>query len=264
VAEECGVDASDLQQRLSLPDYPRSARYDAVWVVENMMGPNPLWLTEWLCERIQLTPGMRVLDLGCGRALTSIFLAREFDVSVVACDLRIPARENWKRIEEAGESARVVPIHAEARALPFADDYFDAILSIDAYHYFGTDDRFLAEVMRFLGPTGQLGIVVPGFRDELGSAPPQWLGPYWEPDFCTLHSAEWWKRHWEKTGLVDVAEVDVLANGAKQWLAWSEAVDDWAIANGREPFKHETEMLRADKDETLCFVRVVARGAADE
>jgi cyclopropane fatty-acyl-phospholipid synthase-like methyltransferase len=264
VAEECGVDASDLQQRLSLPDYPRSARYDAVWVVENMMGPNPLWLTEWLCERIQLTPGMRVLDLGCGRALTSIFLAREFDVSVVACDLWIPARENWKRIEEAGESARVVPIHAEARALPFADDYFDAILSIDAYHYFGTDDRFLAEVMRFLGPTGQLGIVVPGFRDELGSAPPQWLGPYWEPDFCTLHSAEWWKRHWEKTGLVDVAEVDVLANGAKQWLAWSEAVDDWAIANGREPFKHETEMLRADKDETLCFVRVVARGAADE
>ena len=38
-----------------------------------------------------IEPGMKVLDLGCGKAMSSIFLAREFRVSVWATDLWIPA-----------------------------------------------------------------------------------------------------------------------------------------------------------------------------
>ena len=29
---------------------------------------------------MELEPGMRVLDMGCGKAISSIFLAKEFDV----------------------------------------------------------------------------------------------------------------------------------------------------------------------------------------
>ena len=58
--------------------FPRSQRYDLDWVVANQMGPNVLWLTESLTNVMDLRPGMRVLDLGCGRALSSIFLAKEF------------------------------------------------------------------------------------------------------------------------------------------------------------------------------------------
>ena len=29
-------------------EFPRSANYNPDWVLENMMGPNPLWLTESL------------------------------------------------------------------------------------------------------------------------------------------------------------------------------------------------------------------------
>ena len=54
--------------------FPRSAAYDLEWVFENQMGPNVLWLTESLAHSMELKPGMRVLDLGCGRALSSIFL----------------------------------------------------------------------------------------------------------------------------------------------------------------------------------------------
>jgi cyclopropane fatty-acyl-phospholipid synthase-like methyltransferase len=36
---------------------------------------------------MDLKPSMRVLDLGCGRAMSSIFLHREFDVQVWAVDL---------------------------------------------------------------------------------------------------------------------------------------------------------------------------------
>jgi len=50
---------------------PGLASYDPIWVLENLMGPNVLWLTEALTQRMQLTPGMRVLDLGCGKAVST-------------------------------------------------------------------------------------------------------------------------------------------------------------------------------------------------
>ena len=55
------------------PRYPRSNTYDPQWVLDNQMGPNSLWLIEALTEVMQITPGMRLLDLGCGTAMTSIF-----------------------------------------------------------------------------------------------------------------------------------------------------------------------------------------------
>jgi cyclopropane fatty-acyl-phospholipid synthase-like methyltransferase len=73
---------TELKQLLDKPEFPRSSRYDAAWVLDNQMGPNALWLTEWLAEALPLRAGMRVLDLGCGRALSSIFLAKEFGVQV--------------------------------------------------------------------------------------------------------------------------------------------------------------------------------------
>ena len=131
-----------LVAELTLPAFPRASRYDPIWHTSNMMGPSALWLLEAVVEEIGLQPGMRVLDHGCGRALTSIFLAHEFDVQVWANDLWIPATENFDRIAAAGLQDRVFPIHAEAHALPYADGFFDAIVAIDSYHYFGTDDLY--------------------------------------------------------------------------------------------------------------------------
>lgn len=108
--------------------FPRASTYDPDWIIANQMGPNVLWLTEFLCEAMDLRPGMRVLDLGCGKAISSIFLAREFGVQVWATDLWISATENAQRIRAAQLDDRVFPIHADARALPFADEFFDAIV----------------------------------------------------------------------------------------------------------------------------------------
>ena len=84
----------ELTARLNKPRFPRSSNYDGRWVLDNMMGPHVLWLAEHLSEVLGFTPGMRVLDLGCGKAISSIFLAREFGVQVVAADLWIePTRE---------------------------------------------------------------------------------------------------------------------------------------------------------------------------
>jgi cyclopropane fatty-acyl-phospholipid synthase-like methyltransferase len=55
------------------------------------MGPHLLWLLEDLCRDLDLTAGMRVLDLGSGNGATSVFLAREFGVDVVASDWWVEA-----------------------------------------------------------------------------------------------------------------------------------------------------------------------------
>src|SRR5438477_7109167 len=78
--------ASD--ERLLSERFPRSSSYHPEWVLANASGgANALWLAEWLTTALELRPGMRVLDLGCGRAASSIFLRREFGVQVWATDL---------------------------------------------------------------------------------------------------------------------------------------------------------------------------------
>src|SRR4051812_50087044 len=101
--------------------FPRASAYHPGWIVASASGgANPLWLTEWLTEVLDLRPGMRVLDLGCGRAMSSIFLRREFGVEVWATDLWFNPAENIQRIRDAGVGDGVFPIHADARRLPFA------------------------------------------------------------------------------------------------------------------------------------------------
>ena len=55
---------------------------------------------ESLTQIVTLKPGMRVLDIGCGKAISSIFLAKEFGVQVWAVDLMQDVNENYKRIKE--------------------------------------------------------------------------------------------------------------------------------------------------------------------
>src|ERR1700726_2997222 len=106
--------SGELAARLTIDTFPRSASYDAAWMLENAMGPNPLWLAESLSQVMDLQPGARVLDLGWGRAITSILLAREFQLQVWATDLWISASDNWQRICAANAQQQVFPIHAEA------------------------------------------------------------------------------------------------------------------------------------------------------
>src|SRR3954466_13929521 len=104
--------------------FPRASKYNPDWVIASASGAaNSLWLTEWLTAALDLQPGMRVLDLGCGRAASSIFLRREFGVEVWATDLWFSVSENFQRIRDAGVADGVFPIHAAVRSLPFAQEF---------------------------------------------------------------------------------------------------------------------------------------------
>ena len=248
----------ELARALQRSEFPRSANYDPQWVIENTMGPNVLWLTESLTQVMNLKPGMRVLDLGCGRAVSSIFLAKEFDLQVWATDLWIAASENWQRVCEAGLEEKVFPIHAEAHSLPFAEQFFDAIISIDAFHYFGTDDLYLgSHLVNLVKPLGQIGIVMPALVQEWPpSAIPGHLAPYWEFTMSCIHSPDWWRRHWERSGLVTLELSDMLPEGWRYWLTSAELLAEW---QGGQGYDEEAEMLRLDAGRNLGFTRMVAR-----
>jgi len=175
--------------------YKRANTYDYDWIEKNWMGPNPLYLAEELCENMDLHPGMKVLDMGCGKGCSSVFLAKEFGVTVFATDLWIPATENLHRFEAMGVADLVFPIHAEAHALPYAEGFFDAAVSFNSYHYFGTSDTYFPQTFcKLVKAGGQFGVVIDGLINEDGHR----VG---EDGF---HSGKWWRRHWEKTGLVEV------------------------------------------------------------
>ena len=180
-------------------------------------------------------------------------------MTVWAADHWIKPRENMERIEAAGVSTLVFPVSVEAHALPFSEKSFDAIVSFDAYHYFGTDDLYLGYISSFLKPDARLGIVVPGTREELSEVPPPHLAQYWAWEFCSFHSPGWWRRHWEKTGLLEIETADTLVDGWKIWLEWNEICEEFGLQNLAHLARREAEMLRVDDGRTFGFTRVIAK-----
>lgn len=239
-------------RRLVSEQFPRSSQYNPEWVITHASGgANSLWLTEWLSSALDLTSEMRVLDLGCGRAASSIFLHREFGVQVWATDLWSSASENALRIRDAGVDDGIFPIHADARSLPFGGEFFDVIVCIDSFPYFGTDDLYLNYLAHFVKPGGQVGIAGAGLVQDFDGPVPDHLRSYWTQDVWCLHSPHWWQRHWERTGLVGVETADTMEDGWRVWLEWQKTVSpDNALEIGT---------LEADHGRYLGYTRLVGR-----
>jgi cyclopropane fatty-acyl-phospholipid synthase-like methyltransferase len=150
---------------------------------------------------------------------------------------------NWRRVREAGVADLVCPMRAEAHALPFAEGFFDAIISIDSYQYFGTDDLYLPYLSGFVRPGGLLGVVVPGLVREIGDRVPEHLTRpqangkvFWEEACFCLHSAEWWQRLRGRSSRVEDVRTDTLRDGWRHWR---------------------------DQGRTVAFVRAAARRTAE-
>ena len=182
------------------------------WIRDNALGENALCQAESLARHLPLRAGMRVLDLGCGKATSSIFLAREFGIQAWAADGATSPTENRKRAIELECEASVFPLRVDAHGLPFAREFFDAVIAIDSYLYFGTDDRYLGYLAQFIKPGGFIGVVDIAFTRELQSIEdaPEFLRPQYPKHWSYVHSVQWWRQHWEKTGLVDVQYAEHL------------------------------------------------------
>ena len=83
---------------------------------------------------------------------------------------------------------------------------------------------------------------------------PGHLGAWWTQDLFALHSARWWRRHWELTGIVDVQVADTMPDGWQRWVDWHRAVaPDNAV---------EIKAVEEDAGRYLSYVRFAGRRRA--
>lgn len=130
---------------------PFTDRYDRQFLIDTMMGPNAMRITEELAGQLPITPGMRILDLGCGTGISSILLAEKHGATVFAADLWIPPTENAERFTRLGLDSTIIPLSIDAtKEIPFAHGYFDMIVSVDAWQYFGGNEDMLPKLLPFL------------------------------------------------------------------------------------------------------------------
>jgi SAM-dependent methyltransferase len=239
--------------------FPKSSKYDAMWLVDLDMGPHPLWLLEDLAADLDLRPGMRVLDLGSGLGATSVFLAKEYGVQVVAADLWVDPSEAGAVFDKEGVADRVLPVRVDAHQLPFGRGAFDAIVSIDAWEYFGTGDHYPPYVAKFLRPGGQLGVATPALTAEvreLGEIPDH-LDKVVGAETAAWHTAEWLRSQWDFGRAFASVTARNQPEGCANWLLWERAVNELK-GQATSPVQ---QMLEADGGAFVTFALVTGRVA---
>src|SRR5574344_2138856 len=222
-----------LQQRRKTMKFIKSNKYDKKFINENLMGPNSMKMLEELLQSVKLEKGMRVWDLGCGKGLTSIVLAKEFGVQVFATDLWIGATENYKTFKSLNLENRIIPIHADAGDLPYADEYFDAIVSIDSYYYFGTEPEFMdTKLAPLVKKGGTIAFAFPGVKKELNGVLPDEMMLSWaeakDEVFKTFHSIPWWKALLEKSKEIEIESIQEMQCFEETWQDWLSCEHEYA------------------------------------
>ena len=235
--------------------FPKATQYDQQWVRQHSMGENVLYNLESLTSVLPLAPGMRVLDLGCGKGISSVFLAKEFQLQVWAVDEAISPTETLLRVREADCENLVFPLQLDARNLCFPEEYFDAVIVVDSYTYFGTDEKYLPYISRFIKPGGYLAIADVCFTREIDSLRqvPAFLRKDYQHFWYYIHTVGWWRKLWEKTGLMDILTAEELPAAP---LIREEYIQDYQHAYHKDPF---AKALKKDKDHLITFFRLVGR-----
>lgn len=126
-------------------------------------------ITEQTLALMELKPGQRVLDLGCGAGWASRLMARmvsggERPGQVIGLDVADEmvrrARANCKNCDNA------MFVVGSAQQIPWEENFFEKILSVESFYYYADQERALAELFRVMAPRGELYILINLYRDN--------------------------------------------------------------------------------------------------
>jgi cyclopropane-fatty-acyl-phospholipid synthase len=123
---------------------------------------------ELICRKLELRPGMRMLDIGCGWGSLAIHAAREHGASVLGITLSEPQSELARqRTRQAGVADRV-----EIRVMDYRDlheERFDAVASVGMVEHVGESriDDYAARIAGVVEPGGRV------LNHGIATVPPQ-------------------------------------------------------------------------------------------
>ena len=134
------------------------------------MEKHHLNITEQTLRRMELRPGERVLDLGCGAGWASRILARlvgdgpEGHGQVVGVDI---SDEMIRRARAASRDFdNLMFVWGSAQQIPWEENFFDKVLSVESFYYYADQDRALHELFRVMAPRGRLFILINLYKDN--------------------------------------------------------------------------------------------------
>lgn len=238
-------------REIPLAAFPELSGYTRADVHDGLQGQGGLFLASDMARMLNLSPGMKVLDLACGNGSTSVFLAKTYGVSVFAVD-EISPDSLRERAASAGVADLISLVQTDCRRLPFAENYFDAIFCMNSLFYFGTDDLFPPYVLSFLKPGGDLVAGSPCYREEITPDMPEELLLEF-PACLAVHSPGWWKNHFEKSKLAVVLHSELHPRGVEFWedrikfLLDSQKISE--MSEGRRQMLHDmVRMVVRDHD----------------
>ncbi len=112
---------------------------------------------ESMLRELNPSPNCRLLDAGGGTGRVSGFL-QEYVGSVVLSDI------SMGMLREAATKENLRPTRSLTETLPFADDFFDCVLMVDALHHVADQTQTARELFRVIKPGGRVVIQEPDIR----------------------------------------------------------------------------------------------------
>lgn len=234
--------------------YILSEKYNTPELQSKIMGPNPVKLEEELMKDCLIPKGATVCDLGSGQGLTSVFLAKEYGYRVYAADLWSDPAENAVFFEKMGlTNEQIIPVKADATALPFEKEFFDGVVSTDSYNYFGRDESYLDEkLLPYVKHGGYVYIAIPGMKKDCHDALPEVLLLSWTPEQLEyMHDTEYWTRIVSGAKDAEVISVREMESNDEVWADWLRQENEYAVG--------DRKTMYAGGGKYLNFISIVLR-----
>jgi len=151
------------------------------------MESHHLDITQKTIRLMDLAAGQRVLDLGCGSGWATRLLAQavaadgasstEVVSSQVVSSQVVGLDVSDEMIRLARETSRgfsnIQYVCGSAMQIPWQDDFFDRVLSVESFYYYPDQDRALKELHRVMAPGGRMFILINLYTDNAYSL--QWV-----------------------------------------------------------------------------------------
>lgn len=141
------------------PDYAAiKIKQQATWACGDyaIIGTTLQIVGERLCEAIDLRAGERVLDVAAGNGNATLAAARRFG-DVTSTDY-VGALLERGRERAAAEHLSVTFMEADAEALPFSDNSFDAAVSTFGVMFTPNQEMSAAQMLRVTAKGGRVGL----------------------------------------------------------------------------------------------------------
>jgi len=113
----------------------------------------------WLAAHARISKGMKVMDAGCGVGGPAIHIAMTTEAEVVGINTNVfQIGRARKRTEAVNLQDRITYVEADFNFLPFDDNTFDAVYSVEAICYSSDKVKTLKEWLRVLKPGGYMSL----------------------------------------------------------------------------------------------------------